>query len=98
MAPRRAIIRRLRSLEDIDDVSVDVSEGEKTVSVRHNRERSLDFKFRWLNEDHFAGYFMDSDGKQSQAVLSLWTPMDAVYFATCYALLVGIRAGRPSPS
>jgi hypothetical protein len=96
MAYKKSIINRLRSLKDIDGVTVKTSNQEKTINVTHARERSLDFKFKWTG-DHFIGYFVDSEGSLSQAVLSLWTPMDAIYFAVSYSLLVSLRASRASP-
>jgi hypothetical protein len=71
MAERTKIINRLKSLKDIDGVSVDISEEEKTVKVKHERYHSLNFTFRWLDGNHFAGYFVDGEGNQSQAVISL---------------------------
>ena len=91
MAQRTKITNRLKSLNDIDGVSVDLSEEKKTVKVKHEKYHSLDFTFRWLG-DHFAGYFIDGDGNQSQAVISLWTGMDAIHFSAAYSLLVDLRA------
>lgn len=96
MPNRKKIINRLKSLEDIVGISVKVSDQEKTITIRHKRERSLDFKFKW-SKDHFIGYFMDFEGGESQAVLALWTPLDAIHFASSYFLLVNLRASRPSP-
>lgn len=94
---RQKIINRLQSLKWIDGVTVKPTKGEKGVTVTCKREKALNFKFRWA-ADHFIGYFVDSMGSTSQAVLSLWTPMDAVHFATSYSLLVQLRAMRAAPS
>lgn len=94
---RQKIINRLQSLNWIDGVTVKPTKGEKGVTVTCKREKALNFKFRWAN-DHFMGYFVDSNRSKSQAVLSLWTPMDAIHFATAYSLLVQLRAMRPAPS
>ncbi|MEX2702325.1 MAG: hypothetical protein Q6368_004575 [Candidatus Baldrarchaeota archaeon] len=92
MPEKKKIINRLKSLEDIDGVSVEVSESGQTVKVKHQTYHSLDFIFRWLDNTHFAGYFLDGEGHQSQAVISLWTGLDAIHFAAAYSLLVELRA------
>ena len=92
MPEKKKIINRLTSLEDIEGVSVEVSGSGQTVKITHERYHSLDFTFRWLDNTHFAGYFVDGEGNQSQAVISLWTALDAIHFATAYSLLVELRA------
>lgn len=92
MSEKKKIINRLSSLGDIEGVSVEVAESKNTVRVTHERYHSLNFVFRWLDNTHFAGYFVDGEGNQSQAVISLWTALDAIYFATAYSLLVELRA------
>ena len=87
------IVELLETLRDVDLVEVTVGSKKGTVNIRCDRERSLDFKFYRL-DDHFAGYFTDCDGAMSQAVISLWSPLDAIHFVTAYSLLVGLRAGR----
>jgi len=73
---RKMIINRLQNLEWIDGVTVQATNGKKSVTVTYTREKALDFKFQWA-KDHFIGYFVDSNRSKSQAVLSLRTPMDA---------------------
>lgn len=92
-ATRNQILNRLKTAGDIDGVSVVVSEGRKTVHVNHEKERVLGFKFVWLG-DHFAGYFVDCEGQESHAVISIWEPLDAIQFVTSYSLLAGLRASR----
>jgi hypothetical protein len=87
------ISNRLQTLEDIEGVTVTVSDGQKTIYIQYQTHRSLNFKFVWSN-DHFIGYFLDGDDNQSQAVLSLWEPIEAIHFATAYCLLIDLRAGR----
>lgn len=87
------IVNRLKTLKDIDGVEVSVSDEKKTIYVNFRTERSLDFKFVW-SYDHFIGYFTDIKGNQSQAVISIWEPLEAIHFVTSYALLIGLRAGR----
>lgn len=91
------IVNRLLTLGGIQGVTVRVSKQRKTVHLIGARERSLDFVFRWA-KDHFIGYFVDSKGNESQAVLSLWTPLDAIHFAASYSLLVELRASRREPA
>ena len=90
---RTKIVNRIKTLEDIDGVTVELSNEKKTIYVKYNTHRSLDFKFIWSN-DHFIGYFLDGEGMQSQAVISIWEPIEAIHFATSYALLIELRAGR----
>ncbi len=91
---RTKIVNRIKSLEDIDGVTVTTpSDEKKTIYVKFNTHRSLDFKFVWSN-DHYIGYFLDDKGNQSQAVISIWEPIEAIHFATSYSLLIDLRAGR----
>lgn len=87
------IVNRLKSLEDIDDVSISSTEGNGTIKIEHARHHGLEFLFRWAS-DHFVGYFIDAKGNKSQAVISLYTGLDAIKFATSYALLVELRANQ----
>jgi hypothetical protein len=75
---------------------VTASDENKAIYIKHSTQQSLDFKFKW-QDDHFIGYFLDKDGHSSQAVISLWKPLDAIHFVTAYSLLIELRAGRPSP-
>ena len=93
MSNRTKIVNRLKTLEDIDGVDVTISDEKKTIYVNFQTERSLDFKFIW-SYDHFIGYFTDSNGNESQAVISIWDPLEAIHFVTSYFLLIGLRAGR----
>jgi hypothetical protein len=61
---RTKISNRLRSLEDIQGVSVTTSDEKKTIYVEYKTHRSLDFKFVW-SSDHYIGYFKDGEGNQS---------------------------------
>ena len=90
---RTKISNRLKSLEDIPGVTVTTSDEKKTIYVEYKTHRSLDFKFVWSN-DHYIGYFTDGEENQSQAVLAIWEPIEAINFATGYSLLLDLRAGR----
>ncbi len=92
MSDRVKIVNRLKTLEDIPGVEVDVSPGKKTIYINFKTEQSLDFKFIWSN-DHFIGYFIDNSGNQSQAVISIWEAIEAIHFVTSYYLLLELRAG-----
>ncbi|KWB64165.1 hypothetical protein WL38_20330 [Burkholderia ubonensis] len=88
------LVNRIRSLQELDDVSVEVSEELGQIEVSHRRHHVADFKLRWLDGNHYAGYFVDGDGYESQAIVSLWTSMDAVKFVVLYSTLVELRAKR----
>lgn len=90
---RTKIVNRIKTLEDIEGVTVTASDEKKTIYVEFKTHRSLDFKFIWSN-DHYIGYFLDGDDNQSQAVISIWEPIEAIHFATAYSLLIELRAGR----
>lgn len=87
------IVNRLKSLQDIDHVSVSESSGGGTIRVEHQKHHGLDFVFKWAT-DHFIGYFIDSAGNQSQAVISLYTTIQATNFVTAYGLLAEMRANQ----
>jgi hypothetical protein len=93
MADKKKIANRLKSLEDIKGVSVTESDGGDTVRVEHAAYHSLDFRFRWI-KTHFAGYFVDKGGHESQAVVHLRTGIDAIHFASAYSGLVSLRAKK----
>jgi len=90
---RKKILNRLKTLKDIDGVDVEVSEEGKTIYIRHKTYHSSDFKFVWSG-NHFIGYFLDADGNISQAIISIWKPIEAVHFVTAYSILVDLRANR----
>ncbi len=85
---------RLRSLQDLDGVSVDVSEDLGTIDISHELHHVADFKFKWVDGNHYVGYFIDSDGNQSQAIVSIWVPIEAVKFMVLYTSLIELRAKR----
>jgi hypothetical protein len=88
------ISNRIKSLEEIDHINVEISGPEDgTIRVTHARHHGPEFNFRW-STDHFIGYFIDSEGNQSQAIISLYTPMDAIKFVSAYSALNDIRANQ----
>lgn len=91
---QKQITARLQSLEEIDGISVEISGSTSgTIRIEHKRHHAPEFLFRW-HTDHFVGYFIDSNEAQSQAVISLYTPMDAIRFVSAYATLNEIRANQ----
>lgn len=87
------IVTKLEALVEVGGVEVNISPERKTIYLEYGTVRSLDFKFVW-SEDHFIGYFIHSDGNQSQAVIALWSALEAINFVTAYCLLIELRAGR----
>jgi hypothetical protein len=91
---RKQLIRnRLQSLTELRGVSVTFPRSGGTLRVTHTKHHAPEFVFRWYT-DHFVGYFIDGEGKQSQAVVSLYTPMDAIRFVSAYAILNDLRAHK----
>lgn len=91
---QKIIINQLKRLDEIPSVFVTVS-GEKsgTVLVGNNNNHAVKFIFKW-SKDHFVGYFIDRDKKQSQAVMSIYTRLDAIQFVEIYTSLNALRARR----
>jgi len=89
------IIDRLKDLEELDGVTVDVTgHKEQTVAINHSRHHVPDYKFTWVTGDHFVGYIVDADAavKNTQALVTLRTSLDAVLFASSYVLNLNICA------
>ncbi len=80
-------------MKDIDGVSIDVSDDLGTIDISHKLHHVADFRFKWV-DDHYVGYFMDSDKTQSQAIVSLWEPIEAVKFMVLYTTPIELRARR----
>lgn len=94
---KKKIATRLGALRDIADVRVERTDSDGEIIVTHKRHHVADFFFKWVDDNHYVGYFMDAKGKKSQAVVSLWTPMEAVKFMVMYATFVELGAKRPGP-
>jgi hypothetical protein len=89
------IIERLLDLNELDGVTVEVTgHKEKTVVIQHARHHVPNYKFKWVTDDHFVGYIVDQDlvVKNTQALVTLRTPLDAILFASSYVLNVNICA------
>ncbi|KGW78481.1 hypothetical protein WJ41_35110 [Burkholderia ubonensis] len=94
LTPQQKLANRLRSLNELDDVTVEVSEGLGQITISHRLHHVADFAFKWVDDNHYVGYFVDAGGDHSQAIVALWTPMEAVKFVVLYATLVELRAKR----
>lgn len=93
---KESITKQLQALEEIPGVTVQVSGyTQGTIRVIHTKHHAPEFIFKWSNE-HFVGYFIDGNDAQSQAVVSLYTALDAVKFISAYAMLNEIRANQKS--
>lgn len=92
MGQQEKIRNRLMSLDELDDVEVD-DEG-TVIRVRHRRHYAADFDFVWIDGDHYVGYFVSSEGQRSQAIVSIWSALEAIKFAALYMTLDEIRAKR----
>lgn len=93
---QKAIATRLKSLNDIEGVTVDPIDTINQISIKHERHHVADFLFVW-SEDHYIGYFVSAKGRKSQAIISLWKPLEVVKFMMAYMSLVELGAMRPSP-
>lgn len=67
------IKNRLLSLAEIDKVKVEVSDSLGQIHIRHGRKKSANFKFKWVDGNHYVGYFVDSDDNESQAIVSIFS-------------------------
>ena len=94
---KKKIATRLASLKDIADVTVERTDSDGEITISHKRHHVADFHFKWVDNNHYTGYFMDGKGKKSQAIVSLWTPMEAVKFMVLFATLVELSAKRLGP-
>ncbi|CAN7805474.1 hypothetical protein LJR267_010618 [Paraburkholderia hospita] len=94
LTQQKKMANRLGALGELDDVTVDVSDGMGQITIGHRLHHVADFTFKWVDDNHYVGYFVDADGNQSQAIVSLWTPMEAVKFMVLYSNLVELRAKR----
>lgn len=88
-----SIKNRLMNLEEIENVSVTSTDGKGTIKIQHAKHHGLEFMFRW-SSDHFIGYFIDSEKNKSQAVISLYSDLDAIKFSAAYSMLLDIRANQ----
>ncbi len=95
MASQKTLTNHLKSLSELEHVKVSVTPEGGTVRIEHQKHHALSFVFKW-STDHFIGYFVDGEERQSQAVVSLYTPLDATHFSSAFTLLAGMRAKQKS--
>ena len=88
------MVNRLKSLNELDDVTVTVTDELGQILISHRLHHAADFKFKWVDGSHFVGYFVDAQGAESQAIVSLWSAMEAVKFIVLYSTLVELKARR----
>jgi hypothetical protein len=94
MSDQEKIKNRLTSLRELTDVSLEVSETKGTIRIKHRLHYAADFDFSWIDNDHYVGYFVDAEDNKSQAVVSIWTPLEAIKFVALYVSLIELRAKR----
>jgi len=93
---QQMIAKYLKSLEELPGVTVEISGSTNgTIRIIHSKHHALEFLFRWSN-DHFIGYFIDGSGVQSQAVISLYVPLQAIQFVSAYIMLNDLRSNQKS--
>jgi len=88
------IKNRLNSLNELDDVTVEATNEFGQIFISHRLHHAADFKFKWVGGDHYVGYFVDANGSESQAIVSLWSAMEAVKFIALYSTLIELKARR----
>lgn len=88
------IRNRLRSIRELPDVTVEVSDDLGTIRIAHRLHHVADFTFKWVDNNHYVGYFVAADGGESQAIIALWKPIEAVKFIVLYSTMVELRAKR----
>jgi len=94
MTKQEKIKNRIRSIRELDEVTVKVSKSLGTIDVTHDYDHVANFKFKWVSDNHYVGYFVNLYGEESQAIVSLWEPIEAVKFIVLYTTLVELRAKR----
>lgn len=85
---------RLNSLNELDDVTVETTNELGQIFISHRLHHAADFKFKWVDGNHYVGYFIDAYGNESQAIVSLWSAMEAVKFIVLYSTLIELKARR----
>lgn len=91
---KKKIINRVKSLNEIDDVQVVVSEEQGSIDIEHCKKHSANFRLKWVDDNHYVGYFVDSDGIESQAIISIWNDIESIKFVSMYLTMIELRAKR----
>lgn len=88
------IKNRINSLNELDNVTVESTQGLGQIYISHRLHHAADFKFKWVDGNHYVGYFVDGEGNDSQAIVSLWSAMEAVKFIVLYSTMIELKAKR----
>jgi len=87
-------IEALEALKLLPQVSVTINDKKDKVEINHGTVHSLGFIFKWQT-NHFVGYTIGADiSKNSQAIVAIQKPAEALHFTAAYTLLTEIRAKR----
>lgn len=95
---QKNIATRLKSLRELGDVTVTVTKSLGRIKIEHRRQHVANFRFTWVKDSHYIGRFVDDQGKNGQAIVSIWEPIEAVKFMVAYSTLVELGARRPKPT
>jgi hypothetical protein len=90
MSDKQKIENRIKSLNELDGVTVDV-EG-NTIHINHSKEHGIKWRLQWIGDDHYTGYFVNPDASESKGVVSIYSALDAIHFVSAYVALDDIRA------
>lgn len=90
MPDKQKIENRIRSLNELDGVTV-VVEG-NTIHIDHDKKHGVEWVLRWIESDHYAGYFVNADSTESKGVVSIYSALDSIDFVSAYVALDRIRA------
>ena len=100
---KKTILNRLRSLEEIDHISVTVSGSTKsTVRISHAKVHGVSWLLKWVSGDRFVGYQEFSVPAEatvaggtvvtSAAAVTIRSGLEATQFVSAYAALDALRA------
>jgi len=88
------IINALEALNLLPQVSVTTNDKKDKIEINHSTVHSLGFIFKWQT-NHFVGYTIDAAiNTNSQAIVAIQKPAEALHFTAAYTLLTEIRAKR----
>ena len=90
MSDKQKIENRILSLNELEGVTVKV-EG-NTIHISHGKKHGVEWVLRWIEGDHYAGYFVNADGSDSKGVVSIHSALDAIHFVSAYVALDSSRA------
>lgn len=94
MRYQQRIVNRINSLNEIDDIEIMVSDEKGTIDIKHRLKHAANFRLRWIDDNHYVGYFIDADDCESQAIVSIWNDLESIKFVSMYLTLVELRAKR----